>query len=240
MKHLLAAAAALSLLGCSLFGSDRDLPDVWVIPELVIRVEWNEPDTLPNAAMIRLVLTRMNAAIVDASDGQIRVARFRVVRGSSIPEKTPGVGTLQAADVVGQGFGTFGTPASPGAYKFFLPGVGQRSYENAGSEAAHEFFHSWVGLRDEYKRRDGKAAECLDNPVLRVAADACLMYSYRYSELCRDGNHNSSTEQGDVHGRSCYDHLREVLAAYGKVGVRIPSDHVTGPEAAEPVIEIFK
>ena len=241
MKNAAVALAILALSGCSILGiSDKDLPPVWVLEEVVIRVAWDEPASTPNAGKIGDVLRQMNLRIVDATDGQVRIARFKVVRAAARPELAAGVGTIQAAELKGEGFGIFGTPSAPGAFRFFLHGD-RRTLEDAGAEAAHEFFHAWVGLRDEYKKLSGKEASCPASIVTRGLADSCLMYSYRYSELCRESNHNEETEQHQAHGMSCYEWLRKTLADHGRGQIRIPRDHLRGPdEAPEPTIEIFK
>ena len=238
MKYMLLALILLST-GCSLFGTNDRFPEVWVVSEVHVRIGW--PITAGDSKIedIKDLLELMNAKIYDATDGQIRIAKFTVHPPNLWNENGIGVCNIIPTDdkAAERGYSTVGDPQYPGTPHIQIQG-GSYTVDQAGGVAAHEWFHAYVGVLDEYKRADGSKSKCPDSIITRTLADSCIMYSYIKSEFCRPDNHSKKTEQNDRRGMSCYEWLKKVVAEKGKGTIQIPGEHRLGPiDPPTPIVE---
>jgi hypothetical protein len=98
-----------------------------------------------------------------------------------------------------------------------------------------EFLHSWTGLKDEYEVSEGGAST--NRPAdlaTRNSTNACVMddTSGTRTELCRRGDHNPNTEQGNVRGMDCYSWLKKVMNEAGHTEFRAPTARIVEPTSA--------
>ena len=239
MRSLLLLIPLLAT-GCSLFGVDKRLPEVWVVTDVPVRL-WRklEPDDDRPPRVVEL-LTKLNKRIYDATDGQVRVAKFTVY---DTPQRGPGnlgQGELHDAEEELKGHASLGSPKLPGVWHFSLH-EGDDDLSQRAATAVHEWLHAYVGLWDEYKREDGSATSCPKLWVERQLSEACTMYANNRSELCKKGNHNSKTRQGENAHMSCYEWLAKIVQQDGKGQIVIPDEHYTGPSnPPDPVVNFVK
>jgi hypothetical protein len=240
MRSLLFLIPVL-LTGCFLFGSEGRLPEVWVVKDVPIRF-WNklEPNDDRPPRVVEL-LTELNRAIYDASDGQIRIAKFTVY---DTPQRGPGnlgQGELHDADESIRGHASLGTPRLPGVWHFTLH-ENEEDLKQRIRTAVHEWFHAYTSIVDEYRREaEGSKASCPEKWVDRQLSNACLMYANPRTELCRPPNHNPKTRQGDRWGKSCYERVIEVVKADGFGQMILPDEHYVGPSnPPDPVVDFVK
>lgn len=229
----------VQILGCSLidgiFGSEGRLPEVWVVPVVPLRYMGDPGDAEEHKRMIKKLLAGLNARIYDATDGQVRIAKFEVWNATQKPEGTPGIGNLTDSDG-SHGLAFPGLPSSPGRYYFQIPEF-PLELDKRSETGAHEWLHAWIGLHDEY-RKTGGSASCPRGVLNRLETDSCIMNSSSRTELCRHGTHSSDTLQGEKCGMSCYDWLKKVLHDAGKGEIVVPDKHYSGPDnPPDPVIE---
>lgn len=238
MKMPCLAFSAL-LAGCSIFGSTDRYPEVWAVPEVRVRITWPIAAGDPVIEEIRDLLEMTNIRIYDATDGQVRVAKFVVYPPNLLGEHESGVWNVIPTDTSAKSHGhaTVGDPQYPGYFHSQIQG-GSYTVDMSGGTGAHEWFHAYIGLIDEYKREDGSPAKCPESIVVRVLESSCIMYSSNRSELCRPDNHSDKTRQHDRRGMSCYEWLKKVMEEKGKGVIQIPDEHLIGPsDAPSPIIE---
>lgn len=240
MRSLLWLVLPLFATGCSLFGIEGRLPEVWVLEDVPVRF-WRklEPgDDRPDRVVA--LLQALNRRIYDATDGQVRVAKFTVY---DTPQRGPGnlgQGELHDAQEELKGHASIGSPKLPGVWHFSLH-EGDEDLAQRASVAVHEWLHAYAGLLDEYKREDGSTASCPKTWVERQLSEACTMYANNRSELCKKGNHDSKTRQGDQRGMSCYEWLATTMKADGKGLIQVPDEHYSGPSnPPDPVVNFVK
>lgn len=221
------------LFGCGILGlgSDKSLPEVWVIPEVPIRFEGKLVPGDERIPRIREFLEAVNARIYDATDGQVRIAKFVVRNAEAWPETAPGTGTLREVRS-NRGTGTIGLPRTPGYFYFSLPeSWTEKSY--CAGVAAHEWFHAWIGLYDEY----GNGESCPEKWLDRMNTDSCIMDNCWRTELCRPRYHNEDTIQHQKRGMSCYEWLRKAVRDAGYGEILVPEKFLTGSDVPEMEVE---
>lgn len=174
----------------------------------------------------------MNVRIYDATDGQIRIGQFTVYGQGGVWEKAGGVGNIVRGPTNGNPYGyaiNGQNPRIKGYFYVVFP-EGDLSVAKQGATAAHEWFHAWIGLWDEYKDADGNRSSCPSNPVSHLTSGACIMFrEHLWTELCRAENHNPKTLQGAHRGMSCYEWVRDAMKAAELSDITIPAEHINGP-----------
>lgn len=241
MRSLLWLAIPLFATGCSLFGVDERFPEVWVVEDVPVRF-WRKldpDDDRPDRVVV--LLKALNRRIYDATDGQVRVAKFTVY---DTPQRGPGnlgQGELHDAEEEIKGHASLGSPKLPGVWHFSLH-EGDEDLSQRAATAIHEWLHAYVGLWDEYRREaDGTHSSCPKLWVERQLSEACTMYANNRSELCKKENHNPKTRQGERAAMSCYEWLAKIVQQDGKGLIKIPGEHYTGPSnPPDPVVNFVK
>ena len=209
------------LAGCGILGigPDKRFPEAWVVPVVPIRYAGVVDDDC--RGRIRDLLIRMNERLYDATDGQVRIAKFEVWRADQKPDTVPGMGTMVESEKDLSGLGAIGDPKNPGYFRFPLADGLMDSAWCAGV-AAHEWFHSYVGLLDE--------GHCPKLWTRRMETDSCLMYSSWRTELCRGADHNTDTRQHQIRGMPCYEWLRHIVQEKLVLEIGIPDHYYPGPD----------
>lgn len=223
------------------------MPERWVVPSVIVALDWAVAEDDPKLVEIKKCLTLMNRRLYDATDGQVRIGAFYVLdatRAAEVPSS--GVLTIHldweaALKALGYQFNRdvpglsvkLGDPSSPSQIH-----VGYKYLANFGVEyysglLLHEWLHAFVGLGDEYEDSTRtRQVECLTDAMARADADACVMYGDAYTELCRADGHNADTQHHAVKGIDCYAELvRSVNAnASGRTGeLKVPPTILHGP-----------
>ncbi len=220
---------AVFLSGCGVLGigPDKEFPEVWVVPVVSIRYAGEVVDHCHER--IRDLLVRMNERIYDATDGQVRIAKFVVWKADQISEASPGVGTMIESKKNLSGIGVIGSPDAPGHFKFPLAEGPMDSAWCAGV-AAHEWFHAYIGLYDEER--------CPKEWLKRMETDSCIMDNAWRTELCRGEDHSTDTKQHQIRKMGCYEWLRTVIREKLRREISIPGHYYSGPDdPSKPEIE---
>ena len=223
------------------------LPERWVVPHVIVALDWATGADDPKLADIRESLLLMNRRLYDVTDGQVRIGTFYLMDAAAAAEvQSAGVLTIhldwEAAlkrlgytftrDVPGLSV-KLGDPSSPSqihvGYKY-LQQFGVPYYSGL---LVHEWLHAFVGLGDEYEDETrSRQVECLADAAARADADACVMYGDAYTELCRADGHNTDTHHHAVKGVDCYTELARSINAHaaGRTGdLTIPRSIHHGP-----------
>lgn len=243
MRNLLWLVIPLFVTGCGIlsFGDDK-LPEVWVVEDVPIRF-WRklEPDD-DRLDRVAELLVAMNRRVYDATDGQVRIAKFTVY---DTPQRGPGnlgQGELHDPGEHLRAHAAIGSPKLPGVWHFSLHEGGKLGLFKQAAEASHEWFHAYVGLIDEYRlEEEGTSAACSKKWLDRQTSGACTMFINEYSELCRKETHNPKTRQGQTRGMSCYEWLAKTVKDDGKGQIIIPTKCYTGPSnPPDPIVNFVK
>lgn len=236
----------------------NQLPERWVVPQQIVVLDWTAARNDPTVEQVRDCLVAMNRRIYDATDGQIRIAKFVVLdrdRGAGVT--APGVMTFHknwatATETHTENFDAgligfahnLGSPAAPAHMHVGHEFIRNYGVEVYGAVICHEWLHAWTGVGDEYKdARYERETRCPADEAVRRDRDSCIMaWSMSYTELCRPDDHNTNTWSQARIGRDCYTHLvRTVNACVAdRAGDLVVPDRVyAGPtDAPEPEIEI--
>lgn len=223
------------------------LPKVWVVPELVIRMQ---ADIAPNDPMwenVKKLAIEFNKRLYDAFDGQVRIEKIIIVNASQESEYKSGVGTViwtyyqPFVDRGVVGLGYLGNPARPGHFWTTMY-TDEKDLGRWASTMVHEWMHSWIGLGDEYRIGEERNVSCPKDPGIALRDDACVMdRSWLRRELCREKNHNNHTDQGESHGMSCYEYAAKIMREKGVANIKVPPVSIPGPtDPPDPVIEFRK
>lgn len=209
----------------------------WVIPEIRIKLDWNS--SLNDSRLKRAtdLCKAFNVRLFDATDGQCRVSKFTMYdKSRSLSTTARGVGHIYQSGESQHGHSN-GRPHSPNHFHVRLQTNNSKLRQQAGTMFM-EWCHSYTGTRDEYETINGASASCPSSASVRNTNDACIMYrTGTYSELCRSGNHNPVTEQGQDRDMSCYEWIAKVMNAAGKGSWQVPRRHIPGPE--DPIAPKF-
>lgn len=245
------------------FGESRadlnQLPERWVIPYLIVLLDWSAEENHREVQEIRTLCIEMNRHLYDVTDGQVRVAKFYIVdRDAGWELTTPGIFTIhrdweraQRHQTRGyernmSGFSTgLGTAQNP----TFIH-LGYDLYQESGlrfyaGTMVHEFMHAFVGLDDEYypdiAMRGRVAASCPEDPAVKQARESCVMDDSYLTELCRPDDHSKRTAQEKTWKKDCYSKFVESVNRHvtDRTGdVEMPASVMPGPtRAPEPAFE---
>jgi len=221
--------------------------DIWLIPDIPVVV----PFALSPGAkkLLGAALVDFNSRLVDATDGQVRIAQLSVYEPPlppGIDSKTPGAIHVHLAKpgkapVCGR---DLGRPAKPGRMALPFDNSGSGKAVRLGSALLHEFGHAYLGLDDEYLD-NGKAVGCPDGGDEEESADAdaaCFLNApaAKGREACRAGDHdeNGDTAQTKLHSAACWTAMTAVLRA--DVGLSLlQGQPLTGPPPQSPPAVVF-
>lgn len=243
------------------FSNEIQLPklprrDVWVIPNINIHLELlNLSKGDARIQRVRKLCTKFNDRLYDATDGQIRVAKFSIF--DTLPKTTPG--STDSVPYLPDGWGQIfdgnyncncknpqhgghtgwpgflfpdSRPNDPSHFHVRLHDNDAQLRQQSGTMFM-EWCHSYTGALDEYHTEGGSVGSgvCPLEESVRIADNACIMYQTGpYSELCRESNHNPHTDQGEVRHMSCYQWIARVVHDAGKGDITVPFTHIPGPE----------
>lgn len=204
---------------------------VWEIPEIIVSVDFDHDHDEHNDERLNKVIElckAFNVRLYDALDGQVCVKRFTIAYRKQNIGHERGVAIISRFSD-GQHGHRNGRPNNPEAFHVRLHRDGSELRQQAGTMFM-EFAHSYFGCLDEYEDNNHEDAKCPSSSYDREYYDACIMYrTGRYTELCRPGNHNHYTEQGQTRHMSCYEWIAKVTRESGKGEIIIPSSHISGP-----------
>lgn len=215
--------AILCLSGCA----TNTLPtptlptNVWVVPVQKVRAQFDIADVAKLELLKKLCL-EFNRKLYNATDGQIRIAKFIIYSKGAIGEYEPGVANIY--DGPGNAYAiNVGTPINP--QPFYTPLVRGIDVYYAAGTFLHEWLHAWIGVWDEYEVYEGMPSSCPTSSMTM----ACVMYQSWRTELCRASDHNPNTEHGRLRGMSCYEWLVKVCHDHGVAELQVPPEPISGP-----------
>lgn len=214
---------------------------VYVVPDVKV-ISLAGKGLLPPAALKRQLL-KMNAAIFDATEGQVRVGRFTVMGGGKHKGHAQEAGTIhihaewgEADDDLsgdphhGKGYAgmadQLGRPGDPTRVHAAVRIDGVDYTYALGQILAHEFMHAFLGAADEYAGPYGQSSDgCPDR------THACIMDGFWGHELCtpRDHDRNRDTRQHHTWHESCWETLARFVKEDAGKTLRIPDAPRAGP-----------
>lgn len=229
-------------------GSVR-LAEVWVIPEFEVRLDW-EP-TEKEEQQVRDWLKEGNRRLYDALDGQVRIGAFKIVREQGDHDHNQVVMRIYkdfargnhgkisegATRLLAQnrGFTWLGSPDKPKCIHIPFENIRRRGPVPYGGTFAHEVFHSWFGLADEYGEvydEKTKKSVCtticaIDEPT-RLAWNACIVGSSSpmQRELCTAELHPPHEK---LHELDCYTRVKIALKEKLGLDLFVPDAPIDGP-----------
>lgn len=211
------------------FSEFLKLPRQWEAPTLYVRLPANVKYGDPSIEYATALCKEFAIRLYDATDGQVHISRFVIVNPSVMDERDEGMCNLfDKSSIIykNEAYVSKDTILHPGRFYCQMPNGPGEINESAGI-MLHEWFHTFIGLGDEYKRAGDIGNTVRTGCPLKGRPEFCVMTESRVRrELCRPENHNADTDQGK---ESCYAKLARLLLDNNLAYITIPKETILGP-----------
>lgn len=222
------------------FEEFQKLPRQWKAPVLYVRLPEEMEVGDIRIEYARALCKEFAIRLYDATDGQVYVPRFIICNPSLLNERDSGMCNLfKPGSLVYKNEAYIGTSPiqHPGRFYCEIP-TSVFSINACAGIMLHEWFHTFVGLGDEYKHAGELGNTVTTGCPKQYSKDYCVMTESRVRrELCRPDDHNPDTDEGK---ESCWAKLARVLFENRIAYIHIPDKVVLGPlDPPTPQIDVI-